>query len=191
MPLIKIPPVLRFCLAFTTIVLLPCVASSQFDDTDINPRNEVKINPVSLIGFEAIDIGYEALLNKESSLGVDLYLGLGEDDEFSYYRTFALTPHYRKYFSRKYAKGFFIEGFGMLNTAEDDTEVFFDNEGFVQSVGRESSTDFALGVSAGGKFVTPRGFVAEIYLGIGRNLFSSEDSPSIIGRGGISLGYRF
>ena len=190
MPHFSIPPATRICYHFILFLLLPLVVCAQFDDADTDPRNELKINPVSLIGFEAIDIGYENLLNEESSLGIDLYLGLGEEDEFSYYRTFAVTPYYRKYFSRKFAKGFFIEGFGMLNTAEDYDEVFFDSNGFTE-VTRERSTDFALGVSAGAKFVTPRGFVAEIYLGIGRNLFSSEDSPSIIGRGGISLGYRF
>lgn len=180
----------RIFQSFLLVSFLPLALSAQVDDTETDPRNEFKINPVSLIGFEAIDVGYENLLNEESSLGIDLYLGLGEDDEFSYYRTFSLTPYYRKYFSQKYAKGFFIEGFGMLNTAEDDSEVIFDTNGFT-SVNRESSTDFALGISTGAKFVTPRGFVAEIFIGIGRNLFSSEDSPSIIGRGGISLGYRF
>lgn len=191
MPHTSISPATRICLTLTILLFLPFFASAQNDDATSNPRNEFKINPVSLIGFEAIDVGYESLLNEESSLGIDLYLGLGEDDEFSYYRTFALTPYYRKYFSRKYAKGFFIEGFGMLNTAEDYDQVFFNDEGIIEPVGRKSETDFALGVSAGGKFVTPRGFVAEIYLGIGRNLFGNEDSPSIIGRGGISLGYRF
>ena len=191
MPQITLPPNPRILPILLLIFLFPLVLTAQFDETDDNPRNEFKINPVSLIGFEAIDIGYENLLNEESSYGIDLYLGLGEDDEFSYYRTFAVTPYYRKYFSRKYAKGFFIEGFAMLNTAEDFEEAFFNSDGFIEAVGRERTTDFALGVSAGGKFVTPRGFVAEIYLGIGRNLFGNEDTPSIIGRGGISLGYRF
>jgi hypothetical protein len=34
------------------------------------------------------------------------------------------------------------------------------------------------------------GFVFEINAGIGRNLFS-DNSPEIVGRGGITLGYRF
>ena len=190
MPHSSISLIPRICCLLTLLLIFPAVLSAQFDDADTNPRNELKINPVSLIGFEAIDIGYENILNEESSIGIDLYLGLGKEDEFAYYRTFGLTPYYRKYFSRKFARGFFIEGFAMLNTAEDDAEVFFDTNGF-PDVTRESSTDFALGISAGAKFVTPRGFMAEIYTGIGRNLFSSEDSPSIIGRGGISLGYRF
>jgi len=35
-----------------------------------------------------------------------------------------------------------------------------------------------------------RGFIFEINAGIGRNLFNS-DSPEVVGRGGITLGYQF
>jgi hypothetical protein len=38
--------------------------------------------------------------------------------------------------------------------------------------------------------VSKRGFVAEIYAGIGRDLFGNSDIE-IVSRGGISLGYRF
>jgi len=48
----------------------------------------------------------------------------------------------------------------------------------------------AVGISAGAKFLTKRGFIAEIYLGIGRDLLGNSDDE-IVGRGGISLGYRF
>ena len=50
--------------------------------------------------------------------------------------------------------------------------------------------------SAGGKFTTKSGFTTEVYLGIGRNLTNSNNDEDffqneIIGRFGISLGYRF
>ncbi|HEX9600141.1 MAG TPA: DUF3575 domain-containing protein, partial [Mariniflexile sp.] len=54
----------------------------------------------------------------------------------------------------------------------------------------EKYTDLAIGVSAGAKFITKRGFIAEIYLGIGRDLLNQSDIE-VVGRGGISLGYRF
>jgi len=48
----------------------------------------------------------------------------------------------------------------------------------------------AAGISVGGKFVTKRGFVTEIYLGIGRDLLGNSDIE-VVGRGGVSIGYRF
>jgi hypothetical protein len=54
----------------------------------------------------------------------------------------------------------------------------------------ETYTDFAVGISIGTKIVSRRGFVAEIYGGIGRDLLNKSD-VEVVGRGGISLGYRF
>ena len=82
---------------------------------------------------------------------------------------------------------FFVEGFGMLHTYENETYDFVGNG----SSRQENQTDFAVGISAGAKFITKRGFTAEIYLGIGRNIGGESDSIEAVGRGGISLGYRF
>ena len=54
----------------------------------------------------------------------------------------------------------------------------------------EDFTDLAIGLSAGFKAVSIRGFVAEVYLGIGRDLLGNSDLE-LVTRGGISLGYRF
>ena len=51
-------------------------------------------------------------------------------------------------------------------------------------------TDGALGLAFGSKYVSPGGFVLDIYGGLGRNLFTSE-SRSVVPRVGINLGYRF
>ena len=98
--------------------------------------------------------------------------------------------------NKSIARGFFVEAFGMLNTQKDsyyngnsiENDWLFDGRSEVQV------TDFALGISAGGKFITRKNFVAEVYLGIGRNLFNSDTNlinTNIVTRGGISLGYRF
>jgi len=177
------------------ILLLSCIAALNFvqaqsDDT-ILERNEIKANVSNLILFSFADMAYERLLNEESSFGISLLFnvnqGRGDTADILYeYRKFSITPYYRQYFSRGYAKGFFVEGFGMYNTGEDRD--FFDSNG--NESFREYS-DFALGVSIGGKFVTKRGFMVEVYGGIGRNLLNAEFSPDIVGRGGVSLGYRF
>ena len=56
-------------------------------------------------------------------------------------------------------------------------------------------TEFSLGVSVGGKWVTKSGFVAEIFGGIGRNILNNSDDSydpiEVAGRVGISIGKRF
>ncbi len=163
---------------------------SQDMGDNSQPSNEMKINAFNLIAFTFLDLSYETLLNEEASLGVGILFNLGSDDEiFDEIRDFSITPYYRQYFSKQYAEGFFVEGFGMLNSGRQVD--FFEDFEQTQPIEGESFTDFALGISVGGKFVSPRGFVVELYTGLGRNLLGSEYAPDVVSRGGISLGYRF
>lgn len=151
-------------------------------------RNELKANVSNLIALAFADVAYERLLNEESSVGLGILANInqGSDNDFlDAYREFSITPYYRQYFSGGYAKGFFVEGFGMYNTGNDGD--FFGDD----TVTDANYSDFALGVSIGGKFVTRRGFMVELYGGLGRNLLDADFSPSLVGRGGVSLGYRF
>jgi len=176
----------------TTLVLLSLFFTtfcfSQETNIEKTKKHEVKINSISLIAFKWLDVSYEYLINKESSFGIGTLISFNDDEGFDSYRTFSLTPYYRRYFSKGYAKGFFVEGFGMLNTFKEHHYFY----GLGANNHTETLTDFAVGVSAGGKFVTKNGFVAEIYLGLGRNLINDSYYENfIVGRGGISLGYRF
>jgi len=158
---------------------------------DVDKKSELKLNVFNLIVLSSIDVTYEHLLNKDSSMGITLFYNFNEIDNNVYYpRKFSLTPYYRWFFSEtRYARGFFVEGFGMLNTFEDE---FFTGNSTPEI---KTETDFALGVSVGGKFVTKSGFTAEVFLGVGRNFFNNDDDfffdNEIITRGGITLGYRF
>jgi hypothetical protein len=162
---------------------------------DVNKKYEVKLNAFSLIVFSSLDVSYEYLLNKDSSFGVGVFYNFNDvNDDLYYPKKFSVTPYYRWYFSEtRFARGFFVEGFGMLNTYEDN--YYNGNYNSDQTV---KETDFALGISVGGKFIIKSGFTAEIYGGVGRNLFNNDNnnnnvnfSNDLITRGGISLGYRF
>ena len=114
---------------------------------------------------------YERTINEESAFGLNVVIPFDDDinDGLNYY----ISPYYRFYFGNKYAAGFFVEGF--------DTTVKEDN-----------ITDFALGIGLGGKWITKSGFIGELNLGFGRNLFNSDRYDyEIIGKVGITLGYRF
>jgi len=172
-----------------TLIALLLVASlstfaQQVEIEDTVGDNELKINMTNLIAFKWVDFGYERLLNEESAIGVGLLFAINDDDNGAdEYRTFSLTPYYRHFFSNKYAQGFFVEAFTMLHTGNDDN--------FIQDDTDDGKyTDFAVGISTGYKVVSRRGFVAEIYLGIGRDLLDKSDLE-VVGRGGVSIGYRF
>lgn len=188
-------PIKKLKMKKILITLLLCVSISGFaqDKSDLFPqdvdkKHEFTANALTLIVSEWIDVSYEYLINEESSFGVDLQFGLDSNDDFDSYRTFSITPNYRRYFSNKYARGFFVEAFGMLHTYND-----FYNYDFVNNTYSEDTvTDFSLGISVGGKWVTKSGFVTEVFAGIGRNLFNNDDDLiEVAGRVGISLGYRF
>lgn len=163
---------------------------------DINKKHELKINAFNLIAFSSIDISYEKLINSESSYGLAVFYNFSDiqNDDVGFPKKFSLTPYYRWFFDEDtYARGFFVEGFGMLNTYEDTTYDFGSNSNKV-----EDETSFALGISVGGKFATKSGFTTEVYLGVGRNLIRDQNNNdddffefNVVGRFGISLGYRF
>ena len=143
--------------------------------------NELKLNALFLI-LGALEVTYERTLNEESGIGLTVFLPLDNDvsDEIKYY----ISPYYRFYFGEKYASGFFLEGFGMINSTNRDSNFFVLEDDF--------RTDFALGIGLGGKWITNSGFIGEINFGVGRNLFNNNNTDNeIIAKGGISLGYRF
>jgi hypothetical protein len=147
-----------------------------------NGKNEVHINVAYLLGGIP-EIGYEYILNEESGVGLDILFAIDNSIDFK----FALTPYYRFYFGKKKAAGFFVEGFGMINTFNTLNEYdYFDYFQYHY----KNITDFALGASVGGKFLTTKGFVFEIYGGAGRNLFNN-DSQDVVPRFGLTFGKRF
>lgn len=172
---------------FVTIIIIFTSIVSFAQENEIKKRsNEVKLNVFNALIFKSLDLTYEYLINEESSVGLSFLVNLNNDfnEGPDYNEKYAVTPYYRHFFSRKYAMGFFIEAFGMYN----NQELYIADSSY-----NGPSNNFALGFSLGGKFVSSKGFVFEFFGGIGRNLFSSNnsDSTEFVPRLGISLGYRF
>jgi len=180
-------------LMLVAILLLSIVvANGQETEQIVEKKNELKINALNLIAFEYLDFGYERVLNEESSVGVGLLFSV-DDEVFGIddtTRNFSITPYYRQFFGKKYAQGFFVEGFGMLNSGTDERYLGFNDVTFEEIVEEIDFTGFALGISVGAKFITKKGFLMEVYGGIGRNILGNSPNE-VAGRGGISLGYRF
>ncbi|MHA7059188.1 hypothetical protein ACWGOQ_0018320 [Aquimarina sp. M1] len=190
------------------IILFSYHISSAQDQSDIPHRdtskNELSINPFNIVAFGALDLGYERILNDNSSLGFDFFYRLveerEEDDDYDLIDTdgvfdkeIAFTTRFKYFFGNRVARGFYVEAFGMLSSGEHDNYVVvYDDQGNFVSSGdvEEEYTDFALGFSVGGKFVTRNGFFIDLGFGIGRNLFNNK-APEIVLRPNLYLGYRF
>ena len=167
----------------TILFIVLCITTlSMAQETISEPpqykdkKNEIKINTFILF-FEWINVDYERFINKESSFGVSAILNA---TTHTFLINKSLTPYYRRYFSEKFARGFFVEGFGML----------YSSKTFCIDCESYSGTAFALGISAGGKLVSKGGVTTEVFFGIGRNLTNSKLLWAV-GRVGISVGYRF
>ncbi|MBT8244126.1 MAG: DUF3575 domain-containing protein [Winogradskyella sp.] len=150
--------------------------------------NEIKLNALYLV-VGALDVTYERTLNEESGVGASLFIPFNNGDDIDFDIDYYFSPYYRLYFGKKYAAGFFIEGFGMLS-GYDTTEVNFQNGDPI--IRENNSTAFALGIGVGGKWVTNSGFIGELNLGIGRNIINADDFvDDLVGKISIGVGYRF
>lgn len=170
-------------LLLTSVFALNAQEQDNTSDSIIK-KNEIKANGLYLV-VGILDFTYERLLNEESAIGLNVAIPYDKEikDDLQYY----VSPYYRFYFGKKYAAGFFLEGFGMLNSTDVDFNFFG-----IDDDDRKYVTDFALGIGLGGKWITNGGFVGEVSFGVGRNLFKTEESGAdFISKLGISLGYRF
>lgn len=154
-----------------------------FSISIVAQKNEIKLNAAYLIAGIP-EVGYEHLVNKESSIGIDLLFSIDGDNEIQ----FATTPYYRLYFGEKPNAGFFAEGFGMLNFSDARFGGYYDYFDVMEEPTTEA--DFALGVAIGGKFITTRGLTFELLFGVGRNLFN-EKTIDAVPRFGVTFGKRF
>lgn len=182
-------------------VMASFVGYSQQDFDDKPKHHEFKANAFNLIVFKSVDFSYEYLLDSESSIGMSILFNLQDSDDVDdlepyYNEKFALTPFYRRYFSSKYAWGFFLEAFAMYNVQEDyygDDYYNYDTNEYYYTYSEETSSNLALGMSIGGKFVSRKGFAFEFFGGVGRNLTTSNDdvATELVPRLGVNLGFRF
>lgn len=57
----------------------------------------------------------------------------------------------------------------MITTGVYGSTYYYENTGNLSSIDKNRFTDFALGFGVGSKWITKKGFVFEINVGLGRN----------------------
>lgn len=167
-------------LLFTSIV-------SYAQLTDLNPpknRTEIKFNLLS-VSLGALDFEFERTLNRHSSVGMSFRQAFDQGQHSE------VAAFYRHYFGKKYASGFFIEGFGMYHS-KYVYQYSFGSPLPTNDVFRFGS-DFAIGVGIGYKYVAKNGLILQAHLGAGRNLINGNKSYGELhpGKAGIGIGWSF
>ncbi len=150
-------------------------------------EHEVKLDVFDLAVFKTLDFSYQYILNEESAVGLSILKNLSDTDNiFNYREDFVVTPFYRQFFDFAGMSNVYAEAFFAINSGRDFVDT--NNDGIIDEL---KYTDGAFGLAAGKSFVSPRGFVLDLYAGVGRNLFEADGAPSFVPRIGINAGFRF
>jgi hypothetical protein len=164
------------------------VVNAQNDNSQNEKKNELKLNVILPLIGSSVEGTYERNLNSKSSLGVTgLYAFNDSKNEDMNY---SVSPYYRRYFGKKFASGFFAEGFGMLSSIDgkkiytsEDHSIYTENPDVI---------DFSLGIGLGSKWVTKSGIIFEVNAGWGKLLFNADKTDHTqVARFGFHVGYRF
>ncbi|MBE7629363.1 DUF3575 domain-containing protein [Tenacibaculum piscium] len=149
-------------------------------------QQEVKADFLNAVALKTVSVSYEYYTTERSSIGVSTLLNFEKKSkDFRYNEEWMITPFFRHYFTDNSNWNYFGEVFMGINGGENEKDlVGSDKKEY------EKYTDGALGLAFGTKYVSSGGFVVDIYAGLGRNMFTSE-SPEIVPRVGLNLGYRF
>ncbi|MGS0526466.1 DUF3575 domain-containing protein [Zobellia nedashkovskayae] len=156
-------------------------------------KNDVKINAF-FMAYGFLEVAYERNLNKKSSLGISVAYALNQKyslvQEYDEDTNFLISPFYRRYFGKKYASGFFFEGFTTLGST--DGKQLTDLNGNLTLNEGSDVIDLSLGAGLGYKWVTKSGIIIEPFFTYGWNLFNADKTDhTVIARRGINIGYRF
>ena len=181
------------CIACLLVFVSGAFAQNDSIQDPYKKDNEIKLNAVFLL-IGGLEPSYERNLTESSSVGISAFIPLDKenlDTDLNYY----VSPYYRVFFGKKYAAGFFIEGFGMVSSYDERNSFFTGNEFDPIIVTEENTfTNVAVGFGLGGKWATKSGFVFELNGGFGRNLINNSNNDNdfdFVGKFGFNLGYRF
>ena len=161
-------------------------------------KHEIGIDVLDLIGLKKFEFTYDYLLNESESIGVDISFFPDNDsfiDNEGFQDNFSISLNYKHYFSKKYAQGFYVEGFASYSRGkaflQDPTTLSFLTEDF------KRYNAIGAGFGIGYKYVSRRNFFIDANLNISRNIHNSLNSnddydlPKAISNLGITIGKRF
>ena len=172
-------------LVLPLLLLISIASYSQSDNSSAQKnRTEVKFNVFSTF-LGAVDFEFERTLNNHSSVGMSFRQSFEKSEHNE------IAVFYRKYLGKKYASGFFIEGFGMYHSKYYYVSTISKNEDIFRF-----SHNSALGLGIGYKLISKKGLILQTHIGAGRKLINGkadngDRGESYLGKIGISIGFSF
>ncbi|MBL4605111.1 MAG: DUF3575 domain-containing protein [Flavobacteriaceae bacterium] len=146
----------------------------------LSAQEELKINITDALALKTLNVSYEHYFDEQTTLGVSgLFNFENESSDFRYNEDLVITPFVRHYFSTESLWNFFGEFFFSYSKGDEET-----NSTVIDYTGG------ALGLAVGYKYISPGGFTVDAHLGAGRYLFG-ENTPTLIPRIGVNIGYQF
>ena len=142
--------------------------------------NEIKLNLATTL-FSLPEISYERVWSNNVGLGLAGRITLND----SYKTRYLLMPYCRFYFGETPIKSFFVEAnLGIMGYRKDE---YTSGPGYV-SIENNAKTagDVGVGIAVGYKYVNRSGFIAELFVGLGR---TADDR--MYSRCGVSMGKMF
>ena len=160
-------------------------------DTILNPyekKNELILDLVGPSFAGGINVSYERHLNKKSSLGITLFYIYDNTKETD--MNYSISPYYRMYFGKKYASGFFVEGFGMIHST--DGKKIYDTVEKLTFTENPNVINFSIGAGLGWKGVAKSGFTYGANLGMGITFLNADKTDhDHVAKFSLNVGYRF
>ncbi|HUH25976.1 MAG TPA: hypothetical protein VLY87_05080 [Flavobacterium sp.] len=164
--------------------------------------NEVELNIFNTIVNQSVEIGYEHFIDRDQSIGVDLFI----NDRFSYYgqnkktekfkqfNTNAIAVNYSFYFGGKddeHASGFYAQPFLKYRFGDyEHAEKINDTQ---YGIFKTDMNSFIIGIGAGYKLVKNDSFTISPFINIARN-FNEDVAAEFMAielNAGVNIGYRF
>lgn len=160
---------------FFIVVLICSLTQAQ------KGSQEVSLDLADALIIKSLEVSYEYYLSDNSSVGMSGFYNFEKNSsDFRYNEKSMITPFFRHYFSDNRNWNYFGEIFFGINTGiKEESNKTLTNY-----------TDGALGVSVGSKYISNGGLMLSALAGVGRNMFSNN-SPIIVPRVGLNVGYRF
>lgn len=177
---------------FSAINLFAQDANST-QESESQRKNDILADPILLIAVPMINVSYERLLSKDMGVGVNAMITLSNDvDDLK-----QVSPYFRYYMGRKFAQGFFFEGFVPVTAQKRDyystnydepTNIYYSSYR-----GTTTVTTVGLGFGVGGKWVIKDRLVIEASGGIARRFGNQDryDVSEVTGKIMGGIGYRF
>lgn len=155
-------------------------------------KNDILADPVLLIAVPLANISYERLISQNKGIGVNTMIKLNnKDKDFKQF-----SPYFRYYMGKKYASGFFFEGFIPITIQNDINYIYEDYSDLsYQNISRtnKSFTTVGIGFGIGGKWLINNKLVIEASGGIARRFgdLYKYDIGRATGKIMVGIGYRF